>query len=200
VTARVPDIEGITHAKVITYPELLSGTREAGDRVAIIGAGGIGFDVATFLTHRRGDADYFEEWGIDRTLTARGGLAPPRPVSSARKVYLLQRKPGKPGTGLGKTTGWIHRAALKSRGVIMRPGVSYRRIDDAGLHINGDAGEELLAVDHVIVCAGQESVNGLVAALQAAGRPTHVIGGALLAAELDAERAIRDGVTLASTI
>jgi 2,4-dienoyl-CoA reductase (NADPH2) len=200
VTARVPDIEGITHAKVITYPELLSGTREAGERVAIIGAGGIGFDVATFLTHRRGDADYFEEWGIDRTLTSRGGLAPPRPVSSSRKVYLLQRKPGKPGTGLGKTTGWIHRAALKSRGVIMRPGVSYRRIDDAGLHINGDAGAEILAVDHVIVCAGQESVNGLVAALQAAGRATHVIGGALLAAELDAERAIRDGVTLASTI
>jgi len=198
VSARVPDIEGITHPKAITYPELLSGARVAGDAVAIIGAGGIGFDVATFLMHRA--TDYLAEWGIDRTLTTRGGLLPPAPPASPRRVYLLQRKPGRLGAGLGKTTGWIHRAALKSRGVIMRPGVSYRRIDDAGLHINGDAGKEILAVDHVIVCAGQESVNGLAAQLAPSGRPVHVIGGALLAAELDAERAIREGVTLGAAI
>jgi 2,4-dienoyl-CoA reductase (NADPH2) len=211
VSARVPDIEGISHAKVISYPELLSGARRAGDSVAIIGAGGIGFDVAAYLTHQgtlqgtlagtAPDVDrYFEEWGIDRTLTARGGLAPPKRVTSPRRVYLLQRKPGKPGAGLGKTTGWIHRTALKHRGVVMRSGVSYRRIDDAGLHISDGNGEEVLAVDHVIVCAGQESVNGLAPELSASGRPVHVIGGALLAAELDAERAIREGVTLASRI
>jgi 2,4-dienoyl-CoA reductase (NADPH2) len=198
VAARVPAIEGIRHEKVISYPELLSGTRRAGERVAVIGAGGIGFDVAAFLTH--GSADYFEEWGIDRTLTARGGLLPQKPVPSPRRVYLLQRKPGKPGVGLGKTTGWIHRTALKHRGVIMKPGVSYRRIDDAGLHIGAETGEELLPVDHVVVCAGQESVNGLVAELGSGGRPVHVIGGALRAAELDAERAIREGVTLAARI
>jgi 2,4-dienoyl-CoA reductase (NADPH2) len=203
VAARVPAIDGIGHEKVISYPELLSGARQAGERVAIIGAGGIGFDVAAYLTHRKTGphaADYFEEWGIDRTLTERGGLLPQRPVPSSRQVYLLQRKPGKPGVGLGKTTGWIHRTALRHRGVMMRPGVSYQRIDDAGLHIRGEAGEEVLAVDHVIVCAGQESVNGLAAELGVGGRPVHVIGGALLAAELDAERAIREGVTLAARI
>jgi 2,4-dienoyl-CoA reductase (NADPH2) len=198
VSARVPAIDGITHAKVISYPELLSGARQAGASVAIIGAGGIGFDVAAYLTHRA--ADYFEEWGIDRTLTERGGLLPQKPVLSPRRVYLLQRKAGKPGAGLGKTTGWIHRTALKHRGVIMRSGVSYRRIDDAGLHISDATGDELLAVDHVIVCAGQESVNGLAAELSLTGRPVHVIGGALLAAELDAERAIREAVTLAAGI
>ena len=198
VSARVPGIEGIRHAKVITYPELLSGARAAGESVAIIGAGGIGFDVAAFLTHR--DVDYFEEWGIDRTLTERGGLVAPKPVPGARRVYLLQRKPGKPGTGLGKTTGWIHRTSLRHRGVIMRSGVAYRHIDDRGLHIASESGEEVLAVDHVVVCAGQESVNGLVADLAQTGRPVHVIGGALLAAELDAERAIREGVTLAARL
>ena len=201
VSARVPAIDGITHEKVITYPELLSGAREAGKRVAVIGAGGIGFDVAAFLTYRQ--ADYFEEWGIDRTLTSRGGLLArraPEPAASARRVYLLQRKPGKPGVGLGKTTGWIHRATLKHRGVVMISGVTYRRIDDAGLHISADGAEKVLVVDHVIVCAGQESVNGLVSELSRTGRPVHVIGGALLANELDAERAIREGVTLAASL
>jgi 2,4-dienoyl-CoA reductase (NADPH2) len=199
VAARVPAIDGITHEKVITYPELLTGARTAGDRVAIIGAGGIGFDVAAYLTHDA-DGDYFSEWGIDRTLTARGGLLEQRPRASRRRVYLLQRKPGRPGIGLGKTTGWIHRTSLKHRGVVMKPGVNYRRIDGEGLHISGEAGDEVLAVDHVIVCAGQESVNGLAATLAVSGRPVHVIGGALLAAELDAERAIREGVTLASRL
>jgi 2,4-dienoyl-CoA reductase (NADPH2) len=199
VSARMPAIAGIDHPKVISYPDLLSGARVAGGKVAIIGAGGIGFDVATFLTHRA-DEDYFAEWGIDRTLTARGGLVPRQPLQPLRQVYLLQRKETRPGATLGKTTGWIHRSALKMRGVIMRNGVSYQRIDDAGLHISTEKGPELLAVDHVIVCAGQDPVNSLAAELTAAGRATHVIGGALLAAELDAERAIREGVTLAARL
>ena len=167
--------------------------------MAIIGAGGIGFDVATFLTHRHGD-DYFAEWGIDRTLTTRGGLVAPRAVTPVRRVYLLQRKPGRLGTTLGKTTGWIHRTALRHRGVVMRGGVSYERIDDRGLHISSEKGPELLPVDNVIICAGQESENALVQELSATGRPVHVIGGALLAAELDAERAIREGTLLAASI
>jgi 2,4-dienoyl-CoA reductase (NADPH2) len=199
VAARIPDIAGIDHPKVISYPELLSGARTAGDSVAIIGAGGIGFDVAAYLTHRAG-SDYFEEWGIDRSLVSRGGLLPQRPVASPRRVYLLQRKPGKPGAGLGKTTGWIHRTALKHRGVVMRSGVSYQRIDEAGLHIATEAGPEVLAVEHVVVCAGQEPVNTLATDLAGAGPAVHVIGGALLAAELDAERAIREGVMLAARL
>jgi 2,4-dienoyl-CoA reductase (NADPH2) len=199
VAARIPAIPGIDHDKVISYPDLLTGARKAGGSVAIIGAGGIGFDVAAYLTHREG-GDYFEEWGIDRTLVERGGLLAQRPVASPRRVYLLQRKTGKPGAGLGKTTGWIHRTALKHRGVVMRNGVSYQRIDDAGLHIATEAGPEVLAVEHVVVCAGQESVNGLAAELAGKGAPVHVIGGALLAAELDAERAIREGVMLAARL
>ena len=199
VAARVPDIAGIDHPKVISYPELLSGSRQAGESVAIVGAGGIGFDVATFLTHDA-RSNYFEEWGIDRTLNSRGGLVAPKPTPARRRVYLLQRKPGKPGASLGKTTGWIHRSALKHRGVVMRNGITYERIDDAGLHISSSAGRELLDVEHVVICAGQESVNGLAAELATHGKPVHVIGGALLAAELDAERAIREGVTLATTI
>ncbi len=199
VSARMPAIPGIEHPKVISYPDLLSGKRAAGTCVAIIGAGGIGFDVATYLTHDASQ-DYFEEWGIDRTLLARGGLKPPRGAAAARRVYLLQRKTERLGRTLGKTTGWIHRSALKTRGVVMRGGVRYERIDDGGLHIVGEAGRELLAVDNVIICAGQDSVNGLAAALAGGGRPVHVIGGALLAAELDAERAIREGTELAARI
>ncbi len=199
VAARVPSIPGIDHPTVILYPELLSGAKQAGDSVAVVGAGGIGFDVATFLTHRRDD-DYFEEWGIDRTLTAPGGLKPALKVTGRRQVYLLQRKPSKPGATLGKTTGWIHRMSLKHRGVVMRNGVSYDRIDDEGFHIRTESGAELLRVDNVIICAGQESVNSLATELAGSGKPVHVIGGALLAAELDAERAIRQGTELAARI
>jgi 2,4-dienoyl-CoA reductase (NADPH2) len=199
VAARVPAIPGVDHPKAITYPDLLSGARQAGASVAIIGAGGIGFDVATFLTHDS-KQDYFAEWGIDRTLTQPGGLKPRVRVTSSRMVYLLQRKETKPGATLGKTTGWIHRTALKTRGVVMRNGVSYERIDDAGLHISVEGRPEVLAVDHVIICAGQDSVNGLAAELAPGGKPVHVIGGALLAAELDAERAIREGTELAARI
>jgi 2,4-dienoyl-CoA reductase (NADPH2) len=199
VTARVPDVAGIGHPKCITYPELLTGARVAGERVAIIGAGGIGFDVATFLTHRPG-GDYFADWGIDRTLVTRGGLLPPRPPAPPRQVYLLQRKPGRLGATLGKTTGWVHRRALQARGVVMRGGVRYERIDDAGLHLVTEHGPELLAVDHVIICAGQESVNRLAGELAGSGRTVHLIGGARLAAELDAERAIREGTVLAARL
>jgi len=200
VAAREPAIPGIGHPKAIPYPALLSGERKAGAAVAIIGAGGIGFDVAAFLTHSP-EQDYFAEWGIDRTLLARGGLAPRANLLAPRRVYLLQRKETKLGATLGKTTGWIHRTALKTRGVIMRNGVTYERIDDAGLHIRtAEKGAEVLDVDHVIVCAGQESVNGLAAELENLGKKAHVIGGALLAAELDAERAIREGTELAARI
>ena len=199
VRARTPALEGIDHPKAISYPDLLSGVRQAGDSVAIIGAGGVGFDVATFLTHRRGD-DYFAEWGIDRTLTARGGVVAAQPVTPARRVYLLQRKDGRLGATLGKTTGWIHRTALKHRGVVMRGGLSYERIDDRGLHISSERGPELLAVENVIICAGQESENQLAAELAGTGKSVHVIGGALLAAELDAERAIREGTMLAARL
>ena len=206
VVARVPEIPGIGHHKVIGYPDLLSGAKTAGASVAIVGAGGIGFDVATFLTTRHVDTgaaavdEYFSEWGIDRTMTERGGILPQKPVTSPRRVYLLQRKAAKLGATLGKTTGWIHRTALRHRGVVMRNGVNYQRIDDEGLHITSEAGAEVLEVDSVIICAGQESVNGLATSLAASGRPVYVIGGALLAAELDAERAIREGVTLAAKI
>ena len=200
VAARVPDIPGVDHPKAITYPDLLTRTRLAGESVAIIGAGGIGFDVAAFLTHDPAQ-DYFAEWGIDRTLTERGGLLPRASVAAPRRVWLLQRKDTKLGATLGKTTGWIHRTALKTRGVVMRNGVTYERIDDAGLHIRtAEKGAEVLDVDNVIICAGQESVNALVAQLAPTGKPVHVIGGALFAAELDAERAIREATELATRI
>jgi 2,4-dienoyl-CoA reductase (NADPH2) len=205
VRPRVPSIPGIDHAKVITYPDLLSGRREAGQRVAIIGAGGIGFDVATFLTaHRPPDAtaatrEYCEEWGIDMDLRVPGGLRTETSRQrSPRTVYLLQRKASRPGATLGKTTGWAHRTALQARGVEMRSGITYNRIDDDGLHVTGpDGSNEVLDVDSVIVCAGQESCTELLAGLPSAVR-VRVIGGALLAAELDAERAIREGTELAA--
>ncbi len=216
VKARRPAIEGIDHPKAISYPDLLSGRRRAGDRVAIIGAGGIGFDVATFLTghpvpspDRTGATspasrvsldEYYAEWGIDAGNRSAGGLLAPSVPANPRKVWLLQRKPGKPGSTLGQTTGWIHRRALQQRGVVMRGGVEYLRIDDAGLHIRSEQGVEVLDVDSVIICAGQESVTELVPELAAAGVTPEVIGGALLAAELDAERAIRDGTTVAARL
>jgi 2,4-dienoyl-CoA reductase (NADPH2) len=206
VRPRVPQIPGIEHPKVISYPDLLSGRREAGARVAIIGAGGIGFDVATYLTaHRAPDVDtatreYCAEWGIDMELRVPGGLLP-RPPSrpSSRKIYLLQRKAARLGASLGRTTGWAHRMALQAHGVDMRGGVSYERIDDRGLHITGPTGPELLEVDSVVICAGQESQIELVKDLPSDMR-VRVIGGALLAAELDAERAIREGTELAATL
>ncbi len=206
VSARVPGLEGIGHSKVILYPDLLSGRKQAGKRVAIIGAGGIGFDVATYLTTRRyassaeAEREFLAEWGIDREIRSSGGLLSEREVAPLRTVWLLQRKTTRVGAGLGRTTGWIHRHGLAHRGVEMWGGVNYRRIDDAGLHVTVGEEPRVLPADSVIICAGQESVRTLVGELQALGKATHVIGGAKLAAELDAERAIREGTELAARL
>jgi 2,4-dienoyl-CoA reductase (NADPH2) len=206
VQARTPDLPGIDHPKVISYSDLLSGRKIAGRTVAIIGAGGIGFDVAEFLVHsdHAPQVDrYLGEWGVDGAHTHRGGLLPaPEPPEPMRKVFLLQRKTDRMGAGLGKTTGWIHRAALKAQQVKMLGGVQYERIDDAGLWIRDgkDAGSKCLTVDSIVLCAGQVSVRDLTEPLRAAGRIAHLIGGADLASELDAQRAIRQGAELAARI
>jgi 2,4-dienoyl-CoA reductase (NADPH2) len=206
VQARVPDIPGVDHPKVISYPDLLSGRKVAGATVAIIGAGGIGFDVAEFLVHP-GHAPavgpYLKDWGVDGAHAHRGGLLPsPEPPEPARKVFLLQRRTERMGADLGKTTGWIHRAGLKAMKVKMQGGVHYERIDDEGLWIRDgkDAGAKCLAVDSIILCAGQVSDRSLAEPLRAAGKTVHLIGGADLAAELDAQRAIRQGAELAAKI
>jgi len=207
VVPRTPSIPGLDHPKVVSYIDVLLHGRPVGESVAIIGAGGIGFDVAEYLCHAPGETPasldveaFMREWGVDMTLTARGGLAPGggevRPAH--RQIWLLQRKPTAPGRDLGKTTGWIHRQSLKRRGVRMLAGVQYARIDDAGLHLAGPQGAQLLAVDNVVLCSGQEPLRELEGALRAAGRRVHLIGGALLAAELDAKRAIDDGARLAA--
>ena len=206
VRPRTPDIPGIDHPKVISYPDLLSGRKKAGSTVAIIGAGGIGFDVAEFLVQPNPAPQvgpYLDEWGVDGAHGHRGGLLPaPRPPAPARSVYLLQRKTDRMGADLGKTTGWIHRSSLKAMKVKMQGGIHYERIDDQGLWIRDgkDAGSRCLAVDSIILCAGQVSERGLVEPLKAAGKAVHLIGGADLAAELDAQRAIRQGAELAARI
>jgi len=206
VRPRTPHFPGVDHPKVISYPDLLSGRKVAGKTVAIIGAGGIGFDVAEFLVqpdHAPDRGRYLAEWGVDGAHTHRGGLlAAPQPPEPARQVFLLQRKTDRMGAGLGKTTGWIHRAGLKAMKVKMQGGVHYERVDDAGLWLRDgkDAGSKCLAVDSVILCAGQESERSLVEPLQAQGLSVHLIGGADLATELDAQRAIRQGAELAATI
>jgi 2,4-dienoyl-CoA reductase (NADPH2) len=209
VTPRVPDIEGVRHEKVLSYIDVLLDKAEVGKRVAIIGAGGIGFDVSEYLGHEQHNGPEFptaeafaRQWGIDRSLKARGGVegvaAEPEPL--AREIWLLQRKASKPGKGLGKTTGWVHRLSLKKRGVKMLAGVQYRRIDEFGLHIEHEGESKLLEVDHVIMCAGQLPRRDLEEPLQSAGVKVHLIGGADVAAELDAKRAIRQGSELAAVI
>ncbi len=197
------DIPGIDHPKVLSYVQVLQGA-EVGRRVALIGAGGIGFDVAEFLTHvHRDEPDleqFLAEWGIDGEHQSPGGLIAPRQPSAERHVFLLQRKKGKLGGGLGKTTGWIHRATLKQRGVEMLGEVAYVRIDDQGLHITVRGEPRVLEVDHVVVCAGQVSHAPLHEPLKAQGVSVHLIGGAALAAELDAKRAIRQGTELALSL
>ncbi|ADB34852.1 NADH:flavin oxidoreductase/NADH oxidase [Kribbella flavida DSM 17836] len=207
VVPRIPAIPGIDHPKVLSYAELVRGGRPAGRRVAVIGAGGIGVDVTEYLTTGASPtldlAAWQTEWGVGDPVVHRGGLVEPKPEPPQREVFLLQRKPGKIGAGLGKTTGWVHRAALKNKQVTMLRGVNYERIDDEGLHITFGPKREkarLLAVDHVVVCAGQESVSHLAEELRALGRPVHVIGGAEVAAELDAERAIEQGTRLAAEL
>ena len=196
VRPRLPAIPGIDHAKVAFYADVISGRVTAGRQIAIIGAGGIGFDVAEFLTHSPSD-DYLRVWGIDVDYRRRGGLIPPEPSPQQRSVTLLQRKPGKFGETLGRTTGWAKRALLASRGVAMIAGVSYRRIDDDGLHFAVGDESRLLAVDSIVICAGQEPRRDLQAELLQAGVAVSLIGGADDAGELDAERAIAQGTQLA---
>jgi 2,4-dienoyl-CoA reductase (NADPH2) len=202
IVPRTPDIAGITHRKVLSYLDVLRDKKPVGQRVAIIGAGGIGFDTASYLSHSDRDdsldiAVFCHQWGIDQSLQRRGGLTQPQPPTSPRQIWLLQRKAGKPGAGLGKTTGWIHRSTLQARGVEMWGNVQYQRIDDDGLHILRDGSPLTLPVDNVIICAGQESNRALAAALAALGKPLHIIGGADVALELDARRAIAQGTELA---
>jgi len=204
VRPRVPPIDGIADPKVARYDEILSGQRTAGRRVAVIGAGGVGVDVAHYLTHApAADApvlDYYTTWGIDPGFDSRGGLTTPHPAHAPRQVYLLQRKPGRMGAGPGKTTGWVHRASLQSAGVEMLAGVNYDAIDDAGLHITIEGEPRVLDVDTVVICAGQESVREPGPALEARGVRVHYIGGAEKAGELDAKRAIAQGVKLAMAL
>ncbi|PXX41961.1 NADPH-dependent 2,4-dienoyl-CoA reductase [Undibacterium pigrum] len=205
ITPRVPPIEGIEHAKVLSYLDVLRDKKAVGKSVAIIGAGGIGFDVAEYLSHSGispslDPEKFYAEWGIDTDYKKVGGLRPAHLEKSERLIFLLQRKTSKVGDGLGKTTGWIHRTGLKNREVQMIAGVSYDKIDDAGLHVTIGGEQKLLPVDNVILCAGQEPRRDLQAMLEAAGKPVHLIGGADVAAELDAKRAINQGTRLAATI
>ncbi len=207
IAPRTPEIPGIDHPKVLSYLDVLKHGKQVGRKVAIIGAGGIGFDTAEFLTHEGKSpsldvAAFMREWGVDMDIATAGGLAAsgPQPHPSPREVYLLQRKSSKVGEGLGKTTGWIHRSSLQMKQVKMIAGVSYLGIDDAGLHVEIKGEPQLLAVDNIILCAGQEPLRELQQPLQAAGKPVHLIGGADVAAELDAKRAIDQGARLAATI
>jgi 2,4-dienoyl-CoA reductase (NADPH2) len=209
VVPRIPAIDGLDHPKVLSYIDVLLHGRRVGGAVAIIGAGGIGFDVAEFLSH---DAShpassldipaFMAEWGIDMRLEARGGLVPEKDLAKSmpRTIWLLQRKTTPPGRDLGKTTGWVHRLALKRRGVRILAGVAYDRIDDRGLSITLAGESRVLAVDHVVICAGQEPLRELVAGVEAAGMTAHLIGGSKIATELDAVRAIDEGARLAAAL
>ncbi|MCZ4274987.1 MAG: FAD-dependent oxidoreductase [Rhodococcus sp. (in: high G+C Gram-positive bacteria)] len=207
VVPRIPSIPGIDHPSVLSYAELVEEGKPVGDRVAVIGAGGIGVDISEYLTTDSSPTldlkEWKQEWGVTEPEAAPGALTTPVPAPSPREVYLLQRKKGRIGAGLAKTTGWVHRASLAAKGVHQLTEVNYERIDDDGLHITFGEDHErprTLAVDTIVVCAGQESVRDLVDELTASGTITHVIGGADVAAELDAKRAIEQGTRLAAKI
>ncbi|MBH3435361.1 NADPH-dependent 2,4-dienoyl-CoA reductase [Pseudomonas citronellolis] len=208
IVPRTPAIPGIDSPKVISYLDAILERKPVGQKVAVIGAGGIGFDVSEYVTHDGESTSldrhaFWKEWGIDENLEARGGVAgiQPHPHAAARQVFLLQRKKSKVGDGLGKTTGWIHRTGLKNKRVQMLNSVEYLKVDDAGLHIRIAEGEpQVLPVDTVIVCAGQEPLRELHDGLVAAGQKVHLIGGADVAAELDAKRAINQGSRLAAEL
>ncbi|MDY6999809.1 MAG: NADPH-dependent 2,4-dienoyl-CoA reductase, partial [Actinomycetota bacterium] len=209
VAPRIPDIPGIDHPMVLTYAEAITGA-PIGPSVAVMGAGGVGFDVSEFLTTEHSPTlnlkEWRAEWGVlnpDEAPHSRGAVTTPLPAPPAREVYLLQRSKGPQGRGLGKTTGWVHRASLRAKGVHQISGVNYERIDDVGLHISFGperTDRRVLAVDNVVVCAGQESVRDLADGLRARGVSTHVIGGADVAAELDAKRAIKQGTETAAAL
>ncbi len=206
VSPRTPAIDGIDHGKVLSYIDVLRGHANVGARVAIIGAGGIGFDIAEYLLHAGSDASlnpttFMAEWGIDASFESAGGVTDFNPVHAPnREIFLLQRKQTKVGKGLGKSTGWIHRRSLAMRDVQMLNGCEYVRIDDEGLHITVNGEARLLAVDHIIVCAGQEPLRELQSPLEQLGKSVHLIGGADVAAELDAKRAIDQGTRVAAAL
>jgi 2,4-dienoyl-CoA reductase (NADPH2) len=204
VLPRKPDIDGINHHKVMSYIDVLGGKVPPGKRVAIIGAGGIGFDIATLLVQQDRPQDkqhWLRSWGVDTRYMNRGGLLMQTgKIHSGRKIFMLQRKQSRMGASLGKTTGWIHRTTLKNAGVEMLSGVKYEKIDDHGLHITHQGNSRSLEVDHVIICAGQNPNRILADELKSSGILLHVIGGADKARELDAERAIRQGMQLAAEI
>jgi len=212
VHPRVPEIPGIEHPKVVTYTDLLSGKRNAGRRVAIIGAGGIGFDVAEYLCHSEPSegpkargldlAEFQAEWNVDASLEKPGGLLgnPLAPRPPTREITILQRKASRPGATLGVSTGWILRSSLAKRSVKIITGVTYRGIDNAGLHVLIDGAPHVIEADTVVICAGQEPNRSLFDALQAGGIETHLIGGAKEAAELDAMRAVDEGVRVAHAL
>ena len=204
ISPRTPEIEGIDHPKVLNYLDVIGGKKPVGDKVAIIGAGGIGFDTAEYITHSGESTStnipaFMKEWGIDMTFGSRSGIegVTAQPAPSPREVYLLQRKTSRVGKGLGKTTGWIHRAGLAMKGVRMMPGCDYSHIDDQGLHITVGDDPQVLPVDTVVVCAGQDPLRDLVEGLTV---PYHLIGGADVASELDAKAAINQGTRLAAAI
>jgi 2,4-dienoyl-CoA reductase (NADPH2) len=204
VTPRTPNIEGIEHPKVVSYLDVIRDKCKVGQTVALIGAGGIGFDVAEYLMHEGESPSlekdkFFSEWGVDTSYSNAGGLQAEHIEKSSRKVYLLQRKVGKVGDGLGKTTGWIHRTSLKKREVEMVNGVTYHRVDDEGLHITVGEKKMTILADTVVLCAGQESRRELQDGLVSAGCSVHLIGGAYKAEELDAKHAIKQGTELALT-
>ncbi len=205
VSPRTPAIEGVDHPKVLSYLDVLRDKKPVGKTVAVIGAGGIGFDVSEYLTHEGESpslnlAKFNEEWGIDSGYAERGGIKAPHLPKPPRQIFLLQRKTSKVGDGLGKTTGWIHRTSLKNRNVEMIAGATYNKIDDAGLHISVGGKDVLLPVDNVVLCAGQEPFRELQAGLEAAGQKVTLIGGADVAAELDAKRAIKQGTEVAAAL
>ena len=208
VSPRIPDIPGIDGPNVHGYADVVSGRVDIGERVALIGAGGIGFDVAEYLVTRPGPSPtlnpelWFEEWGVDTSLESRGAVegVEPDPTPPQRRIWLLQRKEEKLGKRLGKTSGWVHRATLKHKQVQMLGGVSYQQIDHQGLHIIRNDVPELIEVDDVVICAGQIPLRELAEQISDTGIPVHLIGGADVAAELDAKRAIRQATELAFTI
>lgn len=204
IVPRTLDIDGIEHPMVMNYLDVLRDHKAVGQRVAIIGAGGIGFDVAEYLVEQESlttNLDkWLDHWGIDKTMRNPGALKAPEISGTERQVYVLQRKASKVGAGLGKTTGWIHRASLARHNVAMINSVSYDKIDDMGLHIKVGDKPKLLEVDNIIVCAGQEPLRELQSSIEQLELPVHIIGGAYIAAELDAKTAIRQGAELAEKI
>ncbi|MES2018766.1 MAG: NADPH-dependent 2,4-dienoyl-CoA reductase [Pseudomonadota bacterium] len=207
IKVRMPPIDGIDHPKVLSYIDVLQKKAPVGKRVAIIGAGGIGFDVGEYLLHNPAIplpvpvAAWAGEWGVDLNATTSGGLVKPHDAEPVRQIFLMQRKTSKLGAGLGKTSGWVHRATLTRNGVVMLAGVSYNKIDDQGLHITVAGEERLIPVDNVVICAGQDSLTELMPPEGTVGGPRfHKIGGAALAAELDAKRAIKEGAELAVSL